>query len=276
MAWSLEAEAGERGTGWLGGTPVVLLVALAAALAACAMLAARGWLPRAALGAAAVTAGHGALIATALAWTARDDADAWDPRRATAVALVLIAAGASLAASARHGAFGHLLLPVAGLVLIRRGRLAGVGLESRPPLRAVVVGAGVGAFLGAHLLLSASLTHGHGLRGDGLVAWLAAVSYDAGLNVVSSELLFRGALLRRALARWPLAPAIALSTGASLARYLVDPLLPGAVETVVGAVAYLTLLGVASAWLAWWSASVAPAMAASLAFFAAYRLVSVG
>lgn len=276
MAWSLEGRFVRRPReAWLAGTPGALLAGLGLGLAGCAALVGLGALSRGALGAAAVTAGHGALIATALAWTAHDDTPRWDPRPALALALSALAVASTLGAVHRRGVLAYAMVPVAWVPLARRDRLAVLGFRWPLPLRAMALGALVGSALGGHLLLSASSTPGHRFRVDGAGAWFLAFAYDLGVNAVSSETFFRGALLRRALRRWPLGAAVALSTGAGVLRYLVDPLLPHAVETLAGAIAYLTMLGVANAWLAWWSSSVLPAYVASLGFFAAYRMLAV-
>jgi hypothetical protein len=275
MAWSLEQPLPGRREGFLAATPLRLLATLALTVAACATLVRREALPHAVLAAAAVTAGHGALIATALAWTARDDGRRWDASGPTALVLGALALAAAGARLGHGGPLAYAIVPLALAPLAWGGRLAALGLRRPLPLRATIAGAAVGLALGGHLLVSASLTLGYRLRSEGLAAWLVTLGYDAGVNTLSSELFFRGALLRRGLARWPLGVAIAVSTAGSVARYLVDPLLPHAVETVAGAVSYLTLLGVATAWLTWWSASIVPALVASLAFFAAYRLLAV-
>jgi membrane protease YdiL (CAAX protease family) len=107
---------------------------------------------------------------------------------------------------------------------------------------------------------------------DGLAPWLA---YDVGGNVLTTEAFFRGALFDRAQRRWPFPAAAALVTVVCLARYLVDPLLPRSLEVTAGAVFYLTLLSLANCWLYWRSGSIAPGVAAGVAFFVAYRLLHV-
>ena len=59
-------------------------------------------------------------------------------------------------------------------------------------------------------------------------------------------------------------------------RYLSDPLLPGQIEVVVGALFYLTILGLVNCWLLWWSGSVVPGLLASALFFLAYRALAIG
>src|SRR5207249_1168787 len=160
--------------------------------------------------------------------------------------------------------------------LARRRRLAALGLAGQVSRRALLAAVALGAVLGGHLLVSASLTLGVHIRPDGVAAVLAALAYDAGANVLAAECLFRGALFNRAQRRWSFATALALATAAYVARYLVDPLLPKSVEWVVGAVFYLTLLSAGNCWLFWWSGSLVPGVVSALVFFAAYRLLGTG
>jgi hypothetical protein len=139
------------------------------------------------------------------------------------------------------------------------------------PRRALLAAVVLGAFLGGHLLVSASLTLGVRLRLDRTV--LAALVYDVGASVPAAECFFRGALFNRAQRRWSAAAGWALATVAYVARYLVDPLLPKSVEWLVGAAFYLTLLSAGNCWLFWWSGSLVPGGVAALLFFAAYRLL---
>src|SRR5439155_1194415 len=111
----------------------------------------------------------------------------------------------------------------------RRARAGGalsVYAIARAPAGLVVAGAALGALLGAHLFVTASLTLGYSGRVptlEGLAPWLA---YDVGGNVLTTEAFFRGALFDRAQRRWPFPAAAALVTALCLVRYLVDPLLP--------------------------------------------------
>ena len=59
-------------------------------------------------------------------------------------------------------------------------------------------------------------------------------------------------------------------------RYLTDPLLPGEIEVVIGALFYITILGVINCWLLWWSGSLAPGLLSSALFFLAYRVLAIG
>ena len=85
----------------------------------------------------------------------------------------------------------------------------------------------------------------------------------------------RGALFTRAVRRWPFGAAALVSVAASVARYLADPWLPAIPEVILGAIVYTGLLGVANAWLLYWSESLLPPLLASSLFFAAYRALRV-
>ena len=135
---------------------------------------------------------------------------------------------------------------------------------------------GLGAALGGHLLLSATLTLGYRVRQDGLGAYLAALAYDVGANVPSSELFFRGVLFDHIQRRWSFVAGAAVATAAYLLRFLLDPRLPGTTEAVVGGVVYLSLLSFGNCWVFWWSGSLIPALVSALAFFASYRMLTAG
>src|SRR5262249_2790906 len=107
-------------------------------------------------------------------------------------------------------------------------------------------------------------------------AFLQALAYDAGANVLVAECFFRGALFDRLQRHWSFWPAAAVATVACVLRYVVDPLLPKSVELVVGAVFYTGLQSLASCWLLWWSGSLVPGYVSGLGFFAAYRLLKAG
>ena len=253
----------------LADTPTRLLVALAGAVAAGLLLADRIPLPPGALRVVGVAAGQGALLATALAW-------AGCGTRSGVVAIVLLVAAAVAATLDPAGALAYLLVPLWVAWLARSGRLAALGLGGAVPGRALLAAVLLGAFLGGHLLVSASLTLGVRLRAGrgGLV--LAALAYDVGANVLAAECFFRGALFNRAQRRWSFATGLLLATAAYVVRYLLDPLLPKSVEWVVGAAFYLTLLSAGNCWLFWWSGSLVPGGVAALLFFAAYRLLGTG
>lgn len=261
--WALAARREPCGAA-LDGTPWRLLGVLAAGVALAATFVAAGWLPRAALGPAAIAGAHGALLGVALAWAGA--------RGVTlAVPAILLVAASTAAAVDRAGVVTYLAVPLWLGALARGGRLAALGLGARPRLRCVVVGLVVGAGLGAHLLATASRTLGYHIAPG--PASVAAIAYDLGANVVSAECFFRGALFNRLQRRWSFAAAAAVATAAALARYLVDPLLPKGAGAVLGGLFYLTLLGVANCWLLWWSGSLVPGLLAALGFFAAYRLL---
>jgi len=217
---------------------------------------------------ATVVAGHGALLATALAWATRASGPAW-------VALALLGGAAAAARLHRLGALAYLAPALWVAFLAARGRLAALGLAASIPFRALALGFALGAFIGAHLLISASRTLGYRLRDDpGEVAvWIA---YDLGANVLAAEGFFRGALFNRVQRRASFATGVAVSTAACLIRYLVDPLLPRGAAIVIGTVFYLSLVSVVNCWLLWWSGSLVPAFATSMSFFAAYRMLESG
>jgi hypothetical protein len=178
---------------------------------------------------------------------------------------------ATAAAVRPAGAALYLLIPAWLAVLAGQRHLLGLGLGTRVSPGAVALGGCLGAFLGGHMLFTATLTLGYQPLERGVAPLLGALAYDAGVQVPSTECFMRGALFGRAQRRWSFAAACALSTGAAVARYLVDPLLPGAVEMIAGAVFYIALLGVGNAWLRWRFGTLVPGLLASLLFFAAYR-----
>lgn len=172
------------------------------------------------------------------------------------------------------GAVGFLLVP--GVLLHEaRGRhdLRAMGV-SWPRASRALTGLGVGIFLGAHLLISASRTFGYAVYVEAHGSYLAALAYDAGANALSAEWLFRGAVFSHLWRRWAFWPAALLSTALVLLRYLVDPALPHAVEVRAGAVFYTGLLGLAGCALRAWSGSLLPGYLATLLFFAAYRTLA--
>ncbi len=228
------------------------------------------WAGAAAFGhALASGAVHGGLLA--LGWlVATDAAAAWrGPVLRLGATLMLAAIAARL-----HplGALGFLLVP--GVLLLeawRHPRLRAIGLAGAHPIHALAGLAG-GAFLGTHLLVTASRTFGYRVHGDDVAAYLSALAYDAGANVLTAEWLFRGAVFSVLWRRWPFWPAALLTTALSLLRYLLDPALPHAAEARAGAVFYLGLVGLISCALRAWSGSLLPGYLAALAFFAAYRM----
>ena len=238
-----------RPGGLLSGAPLPLLVGLGVLTAGAGVLATAEAVPLTLARAFGAGGAQGALLATAVAWAAPRGG----PAPALAAAIVLV------------GALGATLAPFGAAVYLAAPASAGL----------VAAGAVLGALLGAHLLVTASLTLGYGVRApalDVLAPWLA---YDLGGNVLTTEAFLRGALFDRVQRRWPFGGAAALVTAVCLARYLVDPLLPHSLEVAAGAVFYLTLLSLGNCWLYWRSGSIVPGVVAAVAFFAAYRLLHV-
>ena len=243
-------------------TPRRTLGVLAGLLVLCLVLMHAEMVPAWAAGVAAMVAGHGALLVTALAWRDADCPRPWWAAPALAVPLLAAAALASVA----HPAAGVVFLVVPVWLWARAPRV-------RVAPRYIAVAAVIGGTLGAHVLLTASLTLGYQAVFDvtRTASWLA---YDAGVSVPAAESFFRGALFDRAYRRWPLPAATALSVSLGVARYLVDPLLPKTAEMVAGTVFYTGLLGVANCWLFRHTGSVVPGAVGAVVFFAAYRLVA--
>jgi hypothetical protein len=246
--------------GLVAGTPVIALGVLAVTWIVAVLV-----LPEAAARAVGLAAAHGALLGTALAWTAdRAGRERWAPLQAA----LLLGAATACARLAPVGVLAYLAVPA--WLLHRRGGWRGATGDHA---RAALAGGLFGSVLGLHLLVTASLTLGVRVRpgpAADLAAWLA---YDVGANVLAAELFFRTALFTRAHRCWPFAAAAALSTATSIARYLVDPLLPRSVEILAGATFYLALLGAGNCWLLARHGSTAGPIAAALLFFAAYRLL---
>ena len=134
-------------------------------------------------------------------------------------------------------------------------------------------GLAAGAFLGVHLLVSASMTLGFSVRVASLSRYLAAVAYDVGANALTAEWLFRGALFSHWWRKWEFWPAAGMSTAVAVARYLLDPALPLAIEVRAGAIFYMLLLGLSACALRAASGSLAPGYLATAVFFAAYRML---
>jgi hypothetical protein len=255
----------------LEGTPVRVLLLLA--LAACAMwaLATAGLAETTAARAVGGGAAQGSLLACAVAWIAGRSERAAD-LRPLGIAMTALG-GAVAAASMPGGAIAYLLAPL--WLWRRRARLPALGLHAAPAPRLLLAGLGLGAVLGAHLIITASLTLGYRVMrpaASDLVPWLA---YDLGANVLAAECFFRAALFDRAQRRWSFGVATALSTAACVVRYLADPLLPPTLEVLAGAAFYITLLSVGNCWLYWRTGSVTPGLVAGYAFFAVYRLLHV-
>jgi hypothetical protein len=239
--------AGGLGAEWLGAAPATLGHAVASGAAHAGLLA-MGW-----------------LIAT-------DAAPGWaGPIGRLAAALITASVASRLSP---WGSLAFLLVPVLLLVEARRRlglRAMGVGTAR---VSHAMVGLGVGAFLGAHLLITASRTLGYRLQPSGLPAYLGALAYDAGANALTAEWLFRGAVFSLLWRRGTFWPAAQLATTLSVVRYLLDPALPHAAEARAGAVFYLGLVGLVGCALRAWSGSLLPGYLAAMAFFAAYRLLA--
>jgi hypothetical protein len=273
--WALEQPWTPARSALLAGTPLALLAALGVSWLAADRLATAGWVPAAVPSVVGLVAAHGGLLAIALAW-ATADTGVRLPSGAVAITIALIGVGAVAAALDARAAAVLVATPAWLALLTLRGHLAGLGLAPRPPLRPTLIGGLIGAFLGGHVLVSASQTLGYPLRGGGWLALAAFWAYDIGANVVSAECFFRGALFNRLQRRWSFGPAAALATALSLVRYVADPLLPGQVEVMVGALFYLSALGAVNCWLLWWSGSLVPGLVASALFFLAYRALAIG
>ncbi len=178
------------------------------------------------------------------------------------------------------------LLPWGGLALLtvpavllhecrRLPRLSRIGVLTPARTGSSAIGFAVGAFLGGHLLVTASLTFGYSVSVASLAGYATALAYDAGANALSAEWLFRGALFSHWWRHWGFWGAAATATGLSLVRYLLDPALPQTAEARAGAIFYLAALGLAASVLRAWSGSLVPGYLASVAFFAAYRTLIV-
>lgn len=216
---------------------------------------------------------HGALLSAAFA-AAWGKTRGWQrPAWLLAGLLFLAMLSAQLLA---WGAVAYLLVPLAlGVFGMRRPELRRIGWrwpEDRPTW---LLGAGVGLFLGGHLLLSASRTLGYPLRPDPVEPLLAAIAYDAGASVLSAELFFRGVIFNFWQRRRGFWVGAILSTGACLLRYALDPTLPRTLEVAIGALFYVTLLSLASCALVTLSGSLLPSILASLFFFGAYRTLQL-
>lgn len=210
--------------------------------------------------------GHAAMLGTALGWAGA---------RARAVVVVVGMLVVAATAATVHPAASVAYLVVTWCIarLAMAGELRALGLGTPCPAFALALGALAGVFLGGHVLVSATLTSGYRIRVDASV--LPLLLYDVGAQVLATELFFRGWLFNRAQRRWSFAAAVALTTAASMLRYLLDPLLPHTVEIVVGTLFYVCLLGVTTSALLWRFGTIVPGLLASGLFFAAYRLLTI-
>ncbi len=254
----------------LAGIAATAALGAGAGLAAEAAFAAAGGIGHA-LASASV---HAGLLASG--WVvALDGRQGWrGPSLRAAAALVVASLAARISPA---GALAYLLVP---FVLARdagrwRGPLARVGWRAPCRPRAILLGAAGGTFLGLHLLIAASLTLGYAVSVPDAGSYLAVLAYDVGASALTAEWLFRGAIFSRLWWRWSFWPAAAASTGCALVRYLLDPALPRAIEVMAGATFYLVILGLACCELRAWSGSLVPGYVATVAFFAAYRMLLV-
>jgi len=174
-------------------------------------------------------------------------------------------------------AWGALLYLAPPAMLVYQGgrhaNLQGMGLTVMAGVRSIALGLATGTFLGAHLLISASLTFGYVVRVSSIGSYLAAVAYDIGANALTAEWLFRGAAFSHWWQRWEFWPAAAVATALAVGRYLADPALPQAIEVRTGAVFYLALLGFTACALRARAGSLLPGYLATVVFFAAYRML---
>jgi len=192
-------------------------------------------------------------------------------------ALRLAAALLVASIASRFSAWGALFFLLVPIFLLGEGSrqpaLRAIGLSAIAGLRPVALGLAVGVFLGVHLLISASHTFGYNARVATLNRYLAAVAYDVGANALTAEWLFRGALFSRWWQRWEFWPAAGLVTALVVVRYLLDPALPSTLEVRAATIFYISLLSFSACALRAGSGSLLPGYLATLAFFAAYRLL---
>jgi hypothetical protein len=266
----------------LGGTPVGCLLGLAVTFVALRVGVAAGWLPEVALRIGGVAVVHGGLLATAIAWIRRDRGlgrGLGEPVPHRLIVLLAPALALALASTVSHmssvGGIAYMAVPVMVWGLGGRALLTLTPTSPVVRVRSLLVGALVGAALGAHLVVAASRTLGHHPRVGEISALFSALAYDVGANALSAEAFFRGALWRRLYYQGSLRAAVAISTAACVGRYLVDPLLPKTLEMAVGATFYVAVLGAANCFLLRWSGGLAPGYVASCVFFTAYRLLGV-
>ena len=219
-----------------------------------------------------VGSAQGALLA--IGWAVALDGAPGGACAAARLWVVLLVASAA----SRWSPWAAVLYFAVPLLLVREGArhpaLRGMGLREADAPRHVLLGVAGGAFLGGHLLVSASQTLEYGVRVPGAATLLMAAAYDVGANALTAEWLFRGALFSRWWRRWDFWPAAGLSTALCVARYLADPALPPVLEMRVGAVFYTALLGFGACALRAASGSLLPGYLASVVFFLFYRLLA--
>ncbi len=217
---------------------------------------------------------HAGFLSAGWVWALRGHRSWQGPALRGAGALIVASLAAGLSPA---GAVAYLLVPlvVARDATVWHARLEWIGWRAPRELRAPFVGAASGIFLGIHLLFAASLMLGYPVSVPDGRRYLAAVAYDIGANALTAEWLFRGAIFSALWRRWSFWPAAAASTGLALLRYLLDPALPQTAELVAGAMFYTLLLGLGCCALRAWSGSLLPGYLATVAFFAAYRILLV-
>lgn len=273
LAGSLEAERAARASSVarpLAGVAAAATLGAAAGLAVDALSDAAGGMGHA-LASGSV---HAGLLAAG--WVlALDGRSGWGGPALRGAAVLVVASLAARVSPA--GALAYLLVPPVLARDARRWRdcLERIGWRRPAKPRAILLGAVAGAFLGLHVLIAASLMLGYAVSVPEGGRYWAALAYDVGASALTAEWLFRGAIFSRLWRRWSFWPAAATSTGCALARYLLDPALPREIEAVAGATFYLALLGVGCCALRAWSGSLMPGYLATVAFFAAYRILLV-
>ena len=215
---------------------------------------------------------HGGLLSSALASAGRGSSG-WGIPVLVCTGFLLL--GATLSHIMAWGSLSYVLVPGAiGVLASRRRELGVLGLVLRWDPRALVLGLGVGLFLGIHLLITTALTLGYQIRVFPLAPVLTALAYDVGANVCSAECFFRGALFGHWQRRWGFWEAASAATALFVIRNLIDPALPHTLEAVTGALFYLSLLGLSGCALVRWSGSLLPSALAFVLFFAAYRTLT--
>jgi hypothetical protein len=275
-AMRLLSAAFDPGAGGLGLSPAGPLFRVAAAATALLVLGAvvegMGLSPSGGR-ALQIAAVHGGLVAGAFALL-RPQGRCW--RHVGSAVTAALVCAAWLSEATPWGCIAYLLPLVALGWRARRlpGLGWGAGSSAAIQVREVAVGVAVGTVLGAHLLVTATLTLGYTVGIESPLAYVRAVAYDAGANAFSAAWFFHGALFSWLWRRLDFGRATAGATAAALVRYLLDPALPRAVEAAAGSVFYLSVLGIASCALRARAGSAAPTYAATVAFFAAYRSLS--
>jgi CAAX prenyl protease-like protein len=272
--WALSRPPDPPSVPFLAGTPTVLLVSLGTGAVAAWALAHGGHVPPTVLRGIGLAVSHGALLATAVAWAGRANAAEEPAAREwsvlPALAVVLVGVCVTIAELVSWGAVAYVAPALWVWRLGEQKRVLGLGRE-RISIPFVLVGLAAGSLLGGHLLFAASRTLGYRPVLSVTPERLRRLAYDAGLNVLSAETFFRGALFDRAQRQWSFELAAAVSAAACVIRYLLDPLLPGSIELLIGAAFYISLLSVLNCWMFRRSGSLVPGFACGVAFFAAYR-----